>query len=127
MGKYTFKGKAAVSVAAIAALTLTGCASVGGGGNDNNGGGGDSSASAQSGGVVATLSGGLGVDPLGCLLDSVGDLRRHPGCEEGDESDGPQRTQDDPGDRQRAHRLLAGQGDDADDDGRDRGEGDAAE
>ena len=52
MGKYTFKGKAAVSVAAIAALTLTGCASVGGGGNDNNGGGGDSSASAQSGGVV---------------------------------------------------------------------------
>ncbi|NDO77247.1 ABC transporter family substrate-binding protein [Kocuria indica] len=52
MGKYTFKGKAAVSVAAIAALTLTGCASVGGGGNDSNGGGGDSSASAQSGGVV---------------------------------------------------------------------------
>ena len=33
MGKYTFKGKAAVSVAAIAALTLTGCASVGGGGD----------------------------------------------------------------------------------------------
>ena len=52
MGKYTFKGKAAVSVAAIAALTLTGCASVGGGGNDSNGGGGESSASAQSGGVV---------------------------------------------------------------------------
>ncbi|GHD84142.1 ABC transporter family substrate-binding protein [Kocuria marina] len=53
MGKYTFTGKAAVSVAAIAALTLTGCASVGGGGDDNNGGGGDSSASAQSGGVVS--------------------------------------------------------------------------
>lgn len=51
MGKYTFKGKAAVSVAAIAALALSGCASVGGGGDDNKGGG-DSSASAQEGGVV---------------------------------------------------------------------------
>ena len=50
MGKYTFKGKAAVSVAAIAALTLTGCASVGGGGDDNKGGG--DSASPKDGGVV---------------------------------------------------------------------------
>ena len=49
MGKYTFKGKAAVSVAAIAALTLTGCASVGGGGDQ---GGGESSAAGQEGGVV---------------------------------------------------------------------------
>lgn len=49
MGNHTFKGKAAVSVAAIAALTLAGCANVGGG--DDNGGG-DSSASAQEGGVV---------------------------------------------------------------------------
>ncbi|GEC99934.1 hypothetical protein KVA01_20890 [Kocuria varians] len=32
MGNHTFKGKAAVSVAAIAALALSGCASVGGGG-----------------------------------------------------------------------------------------------
>ena len=50
MGKYTFKGKAAVSLAAIAALTLTGCASVGGG--DDSKGGGDSSAAGKDGGVV---------------------------------------------------------------------------
>ncbi|MCC5672226.1 ABC transporter family substrate-binding protein [Kocuria rhizophila] len=49
MGKYTFKGKAAVSVAALAALTLTGCASVGGGDDENNGG---DNAGGQDGGVV---------------------------------------------------------------------------
>ena len=49
MGNYTFKGKAAVSVAAIAALALSGCASVGGG--DENGGGGDNGGG-ESGGVV---------------------------------------------------------------------------
>ena len=47
MGNYTFKGKAAVSVAAIAALALTGCANVGGG--DDNGGG---DGGGQEGGVV---------------------------------------------------------------------------
>lgn len=51
MGNYTFKGKAAVSVAAIAALALTGCANVGGGGGDEAGGG-ESSGGGQEGGVV---------------------------------------------------------------------------
>ena len=50
MGNHTFKGKAVLSVAAIAALTLTGCASVGGGGDDKASG--DSSAAGQDGGVV---------------------------------------------------------------------------
>lgn len=48
MGNYTFKGKAAVSVAAIAALALSGCAHVGGGGEENGGGEGEG----QEGGVV---------------------------------------------------------------------------
>ena len=49
MGNYTFKGKAAVSLAAIAALALTGCANVGGGGGEENGGG---EGEGQEGGVV---------------------------------------------------------------------------
>ncbi|WP_431813800.1 ABC transporter family substrate-binding protein [Kocuria sp. cx-455] len=51
MGKYTFKGKAAVSVAAIAALALTGCANVGGGGGGEETGGGDNGGG-QEGGVL---------------------------------------------------------------------------
>ena len=50
MGKYTFKGKAAVSVAAIAALALTGCANVGGGGGEETSGG--DSGGGQEGGVL---------------------------------------------------------------------------
>ena len=52
MGKYTFKGKAAVSVAAIAALALTGCANVGGGGGGGEETSGGDTSGGQEGGVL---------------------------------------------------------------------------
>ena len=61
MGNYTFKGKAALSVAAIAALALSGCANVGGGGDEDDSGGGGG----QEGGVatVAETNALTGLNP----------------------------------------------------------------
>lgn len=65
MGNHTFKGKAALSVAAIAALALSGCASVGGGGGNDSTSGSGGGGGGQEGGVatVAETNAFTGANP----------------------------------------------------------------